>query len=187
MQLDQAKKMAEKLRMDLLPFCERAEIAGSIRRQKPEVKDIEIVVIPKIEKQKDLFGQETGSLSLLESNIGKLVVEWDAYSLKAGQKYKQIVFPSAEIKLDLFIVTHESWGVQFTLRTGPANYSHWLVTQKRYGGALPSFAKIEGGRVLVNGKPIDTPEENDFFKFLGIEMPLPNQRKDPANFSSFPK
>jgi hypothetical protein len=66
--------------------------------------------------------------------------------------------------------------VQFTLRTGPADYSHWLVTNKRFGGALPGVAQVKGGRVLVHGKPIATPEEEDFFAFLEIPMPHPRDR-----------
>jgi len=45
MKLEEAKKIAEKYLNLLKPYCLRAEIAGSIRREKPEVKDIEIVCI----------------------------------------------------------------------------------------------------------------------------------------------
>ncbi len=47
MQLDKALEIAEKTKELLAPYCERIEIAGSIRRKKPEVKDIELVAIPK--------------------------------------------------------------------------------------------------------------------------------------------
>jgi DNA polymerase/3'-5' exonuclease PolX len=39
MLLEDALPIAKKCLTDLMPYCERAEIAGSIRRQKPEVKD----------------------------------------------------------------------------------------------------------------------------------------------------
>jgi DNA polymerase/3'-5' exonuclease PolX len=38
----QALAIAEQTRTALAPYCERIEIAGSIRRQKPQVKDIEL-------------------------------------------------------------------------------------------------------------------------------------------------
>ena len=44
---EQALEIAEKTKALLAPHCERIEIAGSIRRLKPFVKDIEIVAIPK--------------------------------------------------------------------------------------------------------------------------------------------
>ena len=178
MLLEDALPIANKCLADLTPYCERAEIAGSIRRQKPEVKDIEIVVIPKTETVNDLFGEPAGEVSLLENSIPNILKAWDAWTIKNGQKYKQILLPGG-MKLDLFIVTKETWGVQFTIRTGSADYSKWLVTQRRYGGALPSHAKIEGARVVVYGKQLETPEEKDFFAFLEIPMPAPSERTMP--------
>ncbi len=178
MLLEDALPIANKCLADLMPYCERAEIAGSIRRQKPEVKDIEIVVIPKTETVNDLFGDPAEEISLLENAMSNILKAWDGWTLKNGQKYKQILLPGG-MKLDLFIVTKETWGVQFTLRTGSAEYSHWLVTQRRYGGALPSHAKIEGGRIVVHGKQLETPEEKDFFAFLEIPMPAPSERTMP--------
>ena len=49
----EAKAIAEKYLLQLRPFSRRIEIAGSIRREKPEVKDIEIVMIRDTSK---LFG-----------------------------------------------------------------------------------------------------------------------------------
>lgn len=37
-----------------------ADVAGSIRREKPEVKDIEICALPRITEEKDLFGDVVG-------------------------------------------------------------------------------------------------------------------------------
>lgn len=49
--LQTARGIAEELLREMRPFCERAEIAGSIRREKSEVKDIELVVIPRHDTQ----------------------------------------------------------------------------------------------------------------------------------------
>lgn len=63
MKLEQAQSIAEELRRELEPGCERIEIAGSIRRKKPEVKDIELCLIPKM-----LTLPNTGQLAMaLES------------------------------------------------------------------------------------------------------------------------
>src|SRR5690242_4072395 len=43
--LEQARPAAEFFRDQLAPYCARIEIAGSIRRGKTDVKDIEIVAI----------------------------------------------------------------------------------------------------------------------------------------------
>ena len=47
MELQQAQALAEELASGLEPGCTRIEIAGSVRRGKPEPHDLEIVAIPK--------------------------------------------------------------------------------------------------------------------------------------------
>lgn len=59
--LDIASKIARRLTQLMAPHCYRVEVAGSVRRQKPEVSDIEIVAHPKkywvtVDRpQKDIF------------------------------------------------------------------------------------------------------------------------------------
>ena len=47
MELKQAEKLAADLVGELALLCERIEVVGSIRRRCPQVKDIDIVLIPK--------------------------------------------------------------------------------------------------------------------------------------------
>lgn len=57
MQYEKAKKIADRLVEIFSPHCSIIHIAGSIRREKSEVKDIEIVCRPKTEfVSTDLFG-----------------------------------------------------------------------------------------------------------------------------------
>jgi DNA polymerase/3'-5' exonuclease PolX len=76
MELSRAREIAKRVLVLLRPFCERAEIAGSIRRGKPEVGDIEIVVIPKDE------GFEFHVPGLFDC----------CEFIKNGPRYKQIAF-----------------------------------------------------------------------------------------------
>ena len=43
---EQGVQVAEDLQQQLAPYCERIVIAGSIRRQKATVKDVELLCIP---------------------------------------------------------------------------------------------------------------------------------------------
>jgi len=47
MDLARAQRLASGLLGDLFDVCERIEVGGSIRRRVPQVKDIELVLVPK--------------------------------------------------------------------------------------------------------------------------------------------
>jgi hypothetical protein len=80
--LPAATALAAKLVAQLAPYCERIEIAGSVRRQKDIVGDIELVVIPKmIERpvvtQQNLFDAPSTQLervSLLDQQLDRMLV-----------------------------------------------------------------------------------------------------------------
>ncbi|NIN36317.1 MAG: hypothetical protein GTO60_14990, partial [Gammaproteobacteria bacterium] len=57
--LEIARGIAEQLVSAFAEHCERIEIAGSIRRLRPDIGDIEIVAIPIIDRQQALFGDMT--------------------------------------------------------------------------------------------------------------------------------
>ena len=83
--LTEAQNIAEKLVDKLRPACERIEIAGSIRRQKAEIGDIEIVAIPKYLATRNLFGDPVNEISLID----QLLEESKIGLTKDGPKYKQ--------------------------------------------------------------------------------------------------
>jgi len=176
MKLIEAKAIADKWIRYLSPACSRIEIAGSIRRGKAEPKDIEIVCQPKILTEPDLFDHAT-EINLLEmffeTNLFKVT---GAHFVKNGPRYKQLALVET-IHLDLFIVLPPAqWGVQLLIRTGPADFSHWCVTQKRIGGGLPSYLKVKDGAVWHGSKKLEMPEESDFFKVLGMDCVEPKAR-----------
>lgn len=47
MRLNEAKEIAKTIGLKMQPFTTRINIAGSIRREKPEVKDIELICLPR--------------------------------------------------------------------------------------------------------------------------------------------
>lgn len=166
----EAVALANSLIEYLAPHCLRIEAAGSIRRMKPEIGDIELVAIPRIEL--DMFGSPLADHSLDLFNwlyIGRCI--------KSGHKYKQIELKEG-INLDLFIVTPPAqWGVIFTIRTGPAEFSHRLVTQKSQGGLLPSNLRVEGGAIWNGKEIIKTPEEADLFRLAEMRFVEPWNRQ----------
>lgn len=167
-QLEEARQIATVLVDKLRVHCQRIEIAGSIRREKPEVGDIEIVAIPCFIA--DLFG--VPSQSALDT------LDWNDFGgvVKAGSKYKQIKLHQG-VNLDLFIVTPPAqWGVQFILRTGPKEYSHKIVTPRKHGGLLPSYLRVQQGAIWSHNHIVPTAEEIDVSNLMGLPYVEPRLR-----------
>lgn len=181
MNYEKAYLLARDLANQLAPHCERVEIAGGVRRHKADVHDLELVVTPKLVPQYDMFGGETGDRNLLVEYLTWLVRSGELQpGPKQGPRFRQYrVLPSG-IMLDLFIVHYPAqFGVIHAIRTGPAHYSHWLVTQRLKGGALPNDARVADGAVWVEGGqggPLPMETEGEFFAFLDIPMPAPQDR-----------
>lgn len=101
MEFKKALEIANRLVELLSPSCEKINIAGSVRRQKPFVNDIEIICTPKTEVLKDRFGWDEG---IIRSPLfAKTVAELgNILKGKNEGKYMQIELPE-KINLDLFI------------------------------------------------------------------------------------
>lgn len=157
---------------DIGDDCERIEIAGSLRRRKETIGDIEVVCIPKYSPAGlDLFGDPCPARSLLEEYIGSY------HLLKNGPNYKQIQLHS--VNVDLFVTTPAQWGVIFTVRTGSSDFSHWLVTPRQQGGGCPGWLRVKDGRIVdKQGHPLETPEECDVFQALHVPWIEPEKRTD---------
>jgi DNA polymerase/3'-5' exonuclease PolX len=170
MKYEQAKVIADALIEKLSPYCDRISIAGSVRRRKPEVHDIEIIAIPGIIDESNMF-DEIGKRELPSD----LFLSWKV--IKNGSRYKQFTLPEG-INLDLFLVLPPAqWGVLFAIRTGPADFSHWIVTPKYNHGALPGDCRVQDGGVYQRGGLISMPEEIDFLNLLGLGWIEPWERK----------
>ncbi len=173
--ISKAKHLAEKLIKAISDVCERAEIAGSIRRGKNYVGDIEIVVIPK--RKRDLFGDPVGQ-SLLNDRL-QTFFEQGKFSrrIKNGEKFKQFEIRGCSTQLDLFITDEARFPVIFTIRTGPADFSRQVVTPRSKGGCLQNGCRVSDGRLLLEGKPVDLRDEQHFFEFVQGGWTEPEDRK----------
>lgn len=143
MELTQATDIAYRIRAILEPHCERIHIAGSVRRMKPEVKDIEIVCQPK--RGKDMFGgrseENDPAFVLAAMSLGKRL----RGHLTQG-RYCQMGIPhtivaidegppmrtgstEVTINLDLFMPEPHDYFRQLAIRTGSADYSQHVIAK----------------------------------------------------------
>lgn len=168
----------------LRPVCERIEIAGSIRRNKPIVGDIEIVAIPKIfaPVERDLFGNVIGQPGdrIIET-IEKMNTGPDRgpsppwiERLNDGERYLKLRDTYLDIQIDLFLVRPPAeWGPILSIRTGPADFSRKLVT-----GLHVRKLKCKDGRVIdASGQTVPCPEEEQFFRLAGFRWKDPENRR----------
>lgn len=173
MPLGAARKLAESVVAELLPGCQRIAVAGSIRRAKPTIGDLEVVAIPT--PALDLFGGPTGG-TMLDPILGQLVAAGRLERVKGGEKYRQYVLPRHGCKLDLFLASPETWPCVLVIRTGSAEFSHRLVTPKAHGGLCPSDMKFSEGRLWRDGQPLPLADERDLFAALGLDWIEPQAR-----------
>lgn len=180
--------------VDLLaPFCTRIEVAGSIRRRKADVGDVEIVAIPKYDQRSaDLFGEQFEDVDLLGEEVARLL---DVGDLKprpdknghvtVNGKSRRLLY--CGFALDLFTTDPDCWGCIYLLRTGPGEFNKQLVLKQSSGGWLPRGFFFKDGRVwklpppydaslMEYAKPVPTPEEADVFRVLGYEYVSPEER-----------
>ena len=166
--LSVAEERAQSIVEWLKPACQRVEIAGSIRRRKPMVGDIEIVCIPR--QSKNILGEP-----ILDFEAVVYRMNAGAELLAGGNKYRK--YNVNGVQLDLFITTPAQWGVIFMIRTGSAEFSHKMVTQRNKGGYCPSHLNVKDGRVWSCGRTaLDTPEEIDVFKQFRVDWVEPRNR-----------
>lgn len=166
-----ARERAEKLLVHLRPACERIAVAGSLRRGKSTIKDIELVVIPRGRELWDLLDDR-----LLQGKIEKAVYghkdgkpqyRWD------GSKYRGFVW--AGMKIEVFATTPDNWGYIYWLRTGPHDANTALMTALKHKDAP---FKFEGGYAVLGliGERLPLREEMDLFNLCGLPYIEPHQR-----------
>lgn len=157
MNIDKAENIANKYVELLKPFCKRIEIAGSIRRRKPEVKDIEIVCIRNT-KYLAKFCDTVNSLRVLK---GLPVGRYVKMSLEEG------------IALDLFMCFEINWGYIYAIRTGSADFSHLVLA----ASWVKQGFKGNDGNLWKDGKQIIIKEEADLFRLCKLQYVEPEQRE----------
>lgn len=183
--LADARKTAAALLRHLRKFCVRCKVAGSIRRKKPMVSDIEILFIPKTGKvadPNDLFGsmipvdylvEELKSLEargVLErrkkKNDQETYGEWNKFMrhVKTG------------IAVDFFACSREGWWTSLVSRTGGKGSNEILSRAAKARGykwrpSLGGFSTRSSDTIVF---PVNS--EAAAFRFVEMEYQRPELR-----------
>lgn len=202
MPLATAQAVAAQIVAQLQSYCERAEVAGSIRRQASEVGDVEVVVIARVATppgivQTAMFGEPeaapagtsvnllAGHLEALEAT-GAIRRRPDKNGRRGGLNRITWLVDDVWVPVDLFRAMATTWGWQMVLRTGPAEFSHRLVTARAAGGWRPNDMQFDKGclwRYPRDGRGafgprvfVPTPDEATLFAELGLPFVAPEAR-----------
>jgi len=163
MKFEDAAVLADRVVHCIEHLCDRIQVVGSIRRKRPEVHDIDIVLIPQA--------------WMWNTIIQSLKTNMNAHVVKAGQELATLEVPigatNETISVDIYKARPETWGVLLLIRTGSKEHNIKLCSRARAMGMMLS-AK-EG--VIKDGKIIASRTEKEIFETLGMEYVEPENRE----------
>lgn len=171
---------ARKICAALKPVTERLIVAGSLRRRKPTVGDVEVLFVPKFEeRQVDLLHRAPFDLAaeVIERMIEAGVLEQRLSVTGApswGGKNKLATHVSTGIPVDLFTATEANWWNYLVCRTGP----------KESNMAIAAAAQAKGWKWNPYGAGFSGPmgakhvvgSEAEVFEFVGLPYREPWER-----------
>jgi hypothetical protein len=153
-----ADQLAEIILNQLRPLSEAVVVAGSVRRRRPEVGDIEFVVLPKdLHEFLKFVGSHnfTGGERIQKGN------------LHLGHK--------RDLPVELYIAHDpKELGAMLFMYTG--DWQHNIAMRsiaKRQGWKLDQYGIWDA----KTGEPLlQSPDERDFYDFLGVDYHQPEER-----------
>lgn len=183
-----ARECAEDIAQVLHRHCHRIHIAGSIRREKPMVNDIEIVCLPlDVSVQAGLFDFEIKRSAEFISTVKRMATHIVKGDIATG-RYVQFFISSA--KIDLFMPQPHDYFRQLAIRTGSSAYGQntiataWL--QKGWCGTKDGLRLIRECYKNSSDQWICTAEiptlppawdsEKEFFEWLNVPFKNPKDR-----------
>jgi DNA polymerase/3'-5' exonuclease PolX len=178
---DDAIEVARELCAALEPVTERLVVAGSLRRRKLEVGDVEILFVPKMVKVQDgLFDivEYSSADNVLIQLLGTRVLDQRKNvngSTMWGAKNKLAVHVATGIPVDLFATTEECFFMALVIRTGPKDCNLRLIeSAAKRGLKLHAYGVFER---MSNGESIVPKSERAVFEIAGLPYKEPWERE----------
>lgn len=180
-----AVRVGEELIGALAPGCDQIILAGSVRRRKPYVGDIEIVYVPKIVERVDpnnMFGTITVDvvddyIAALE-RVGAITRRLNKNGQQTfGPKNKLMRHVASGIPVDLFATSAASWWNYLVCRTGPsASNIEIAAAAKARGWRWTPYAAGFAVAAGLGERTIAVHNERQVFELVGLPYREPWER-----------
>jgi DNA polymerase (family X) len=169
-----AEKIAAKIVYEIAPFCDQVEIAGSIRRRRPFVNDIDLVVLPKPDfanalrercKKRAMKVQTDGEMTLI------VTLEYPPAGRDGLQLDIWIAKPTVK---DLLTTTPTNFGTLFLMRTGSREHNIKLIERAKTLGLRwnPYWGVFDG-----HSHNLASATEQEIFTALQLDFIPPESRE----------
>jgi len=149
--------VANQVLHDLTPYCKKIEVAGSIRRGKPDPKDVDILLIPKSKgawEQIKKYGERQKNHMRLKGD--KIISFW-----KHG------------VQVDVYVTEPKGYGSMAMFLTGPSGYNIGLrIIAKKKGMKLNQYGLFN----RETGEMIAGKTEESVYQALGKAYKKPSLR-----------
>jgi DNA polymerase (family 10) len=164
----EVEPLAFKILQAVEPFGEKVQIAGSIRRRKGRINDVDLVIQPKPECAAwlNIIKQIRSEFDAVTEKQGeKLAVMYIPFSSKQGQGYVQV---------DLYRATRATFGILLLVRTGSKEHNVHLCNVALAKGMrlLYSLGLVDKDCKVIAGKT-----EEEVFEALGLPFVVPQDRE----------
>ena len=150
---------------DLRPHCLKIDEAGSVRRRRSTIGDLEIVCLPNRDPLQ--------STPLFAGGFAQAVEKWPRIIGGPDGRYTKRMLPCG-LKLDLFMPHPDGYGLILAIRTGSEDWSHKVLATswKRAG-----FHSDKGLLRREDGSVVPCRTERELFDVIGLRWVEPVGRE----------
>lgn len=171
MKLARAIVIGLKIQEQLAPLCERIEIAGSIRRVRPEVGDLDLVILPKAGQLAAIKARCQQKCEAIRDGEQNCIYR---VGLSDQTLFQIDIFFARPAISDLLQTVPGNFGTLLLCRTGSKDHNIYLVEHaKRLGLRWNPYR----GVIDAQGKVLASESEEKIFKALDLPWIKPEDRE----------
>ena len=160
LELGEAKKIAEEVEFQVVRYCEKIVVVGSIRRNKPKVRDADFVVV-------------TNDLDWY--NLGQELLRMKTKTINAGNQIIKTLYlyDDKYFQLDFYRATQNTFGIHKLIRTGSTEHNMWLAQLAISKGMRIKYSQ----GLLKDGQVVAGKTEESVFEALDLPYTEPEERE----------